>query len=192
VVLASEIGVVDLPEDDIVGRGRLTPGRMFLVDTESERIISDTEIKNQLATQHPYADWVADSSKRLEDLPTRVHVRHPQSSVRRRQRTFGYTEEELRLLISPMAETGVEPLGAMGTDTAIAGLSTRPRLLFDYFHQNFAQVTNPPLDSIREHIVTSMSAGLGREGNLLEHSRPDSAHIMISRPVIDNDELAAI
>ncbi|MCM1012510.1 MULTISPECIES: glutamate synthase large subunit [unclassified Brevibacterium] len=192
VVLASEIGVVDLPEADIVGRGRLTPGRMFLVDTESERIISDTEIKNQLATQHPYAEWVADSSKRLEDLPTRVHVLHPQASVRRRQRTFGYTEEELRLLITPMAETGAEPLGAMGTDTAIAGLSTRPRLLFDYFHQNFAQVTNPPLDSIREHIVTSMAAGLGREGNLLEHSRPDSAHIMISRPVIDNDELAAI
>ena len=192
VVLASEIGVVDLDESAVIARGRLTPGRMFLVDTETERIISDTEIKNQLATEHPYQDWVKRSSKRLEELPTRVHVTHPQASVRRRQRTFGYTEEELRVLISPMAETGAEPLGAMGTDTAIAGLSTRPRLLFDYFHQNFAQVTNPPLDSIREQIVTSMAAGIGREGNLLEHDRPDSAHIMLDRPVIDNDELAAI
>jgi glutamate synthase (NADPH/NADH) large chain len=192
VVLASEIGVVDLPEESVIARGRLTPGRMFLVDTETERIISDTEIKNQLSTQHPYEEWVKQSSKRLEELPTRVHVTHPQASVRRRQRTFGYTEEELRVLISPMAETGAEPLGAMGTDTAIAGLSTRPRLLFDYFHQNFAQVTNPPLDSIREHIVTSMAAGLGREGNLLNHDHPDSAHIVLRRPVIDNDELAAI
>ncbi|WP_209373148.1 glutamate synthase large subunit [Brevibacterium renqingii] len=192
VVLASEVGVVDVDEAEIVARGRLTPGRMFLVDTETERIISDTEIKNRLSAQHPYADWVKQSSKRLEELPTRVHVSHPQASVRRRQRTFGYTEEELRLLIAPMAETGAEPLGAMGTDTAIAGLSARPRLLFDYFHQNFAQVTNPPLDSLREHIVTSMAAGLGREGNLLEHGRTDSAHIILDRPVIDNDELAAI
>ncbi|MGO2860020.1 MAG: glutamate synthase large subunit [Brevibacterium sp.] len=192
VVLASEIGVVDLDESEVIGRGRLTPGRMFLVDTESERIISDTEIKNTLATQHPYEEWLEESSKRLDQLPARVHVSHPPASVRRRQRTFGYTEEELRVLIAPMAEAGAEPLGAMGTDTAIAGLSTRPRLLFDYFHQNFAQVTNPPLDSIREHIVTSMSAGLGREGNLLEHDRPDSAHIIIDRPVIDNDDLAAI
>jgi glutamate synthase (NADPH/NADH) large chain len=192
VVLASEVGVVDLPESEVVARGRLTPGRMFLVDTESERIISDTEIKNQLATDHPYSDWVDSCSKRLKDLPTRVHVTHPQSSVRRRQRTFGYTEEELRILISPMAETGAEPLGAMGTDTAIAALSQRPRLLFDYFHQNFAQVTNPPLDSIREDIVTSMAAGIGREGNLLEFSKPDSAHILLDQPVIDNDELTAI
>lgn len=192
VVLASEIGVVDLPEADIVARGRLTPGRMFLVDTESERIISDTEIKNQLATEHPYEDWVKSCSRRLADLPTRIHVTHPQSSVRRRQRTFGYTEEELRILISPMAETGAEPLGAMGTDTAIAALSQRPRLLFDYFHQNFAQVTNPPLDSIREDIVTSMSSGIGREGNLLQYSQPDSAHILLDQPVINNDELTAI
>ncbi|MDN6374237.1 MAG: glutamate synthase subunit alpha, partial [Brevibacterium aurantiacum] len=192
VVLASEIGVVDLPEAEIVSRGRLTPGRMFLVDIESERIISDTEIKNQLATQHPYEEWVADCSKRLDELPTRVHVTHPQASVRRRQRTFGYTEEELRVLIAPMAETGAEPLGAMGTDTAVAALSQRPRLLFDYFHQNFAQVTNPPLDSIREDIVTSMSSGIGREGNLLEFSQPDSAHILLDQPVIDNDELTAI
>src|SRR5699024_6784301 len=109
-----------------------------------------------------------------------------------RQRTFGYTEEELRVLISPMAETGAEPLGAMGTDTAIAGLSTRPRLLFDYFHQSFAQVTNPPLDSTRAQVVPSRARGIGRGGNLLEHDRPDSAHIMLDRPVIDNDELAAI
>src|SRR5699024_752589 len=220
VVLASEIGVVDIDESAVIARGRLTPGRMFLVDTETERSISDTEIKNQLATQHPHQAWGKGSSKRLgelptrvhgpappgparrrpstrratrrEELPPRVHATHPQAAVRRRQRTFGYTEEELRVLISPMAETGAEPLGAMGTDTAIAGLSTRPRLLFDYFHQNFAQVTNPPLDSIREQIVTSMAAGIGREGNLLEHDRPDSAHIMLDRPVIDNDELAAI
>ncbi|WP_309130161.1 glutamate synthase large subunit [Brevibacterium sp.] len=192
VVLASESGVVDLDESRIVARGRLTPGRMFLVDTVEERIVSDTEIKNQLAAEHPYDDWVAQSSKRLGELPTRVHITHPQSSVRRRQQTFGYTEEELRLLISPMAETGAEPLGAMGTDTAIAALSNRPRLLFDYFSQNFAQVTNPPLDSIRESVVTSMAAAIGREGNLLESSRPDSMHILLDRPVIDNDELAAI
>src|SRR5699024_4204093 len=137
---------------------------MFLVDTETERIISDTEIKNQLATQDPCQDWVKRSSKRLEELPTRVHVTHPQASVRRRQRTFGYTAEELRVLISPLAAAGAGPVGAMGDGPAIAGLSTRPRLLFDYFHQHFAQVTNPPLDSIREQIVTSMAAGIGREG----------------------------
>jgi glutamate synthase (NADPH/NADH) large chain len=192
VVLASEAGVVDLPEAEITARGRLTPGRMFLVDVEAGRIISDTEIKNRLATEHPYRDWVSECSTHLAELPTRVHVSHPQSSVRRRQRTFGYTEEELRVLIAPMAETGAEPLGAMGSDTAIAALSTRPRLLFDHFHQNFAQVTNPPLDSIREDIVTSMSAGIGREGNLLCSTRPDSTHILLERPVIDNDELTAI
>ena len=192
VVLASESGVVDLPEAEVTARGRLTPGRMFLVDVEAGRIISDTEIKNSLATEHPYREWVEASATRLAELPTRVHVSHPSSSVRRRQRTFGYTEEELRVLIAPMAETGAEPLGAMGSDTAIAALSTRPRLLFDHFHQNFAQVTNPPLDSIREDIVTSMAAGIGREGNLLCSTQPDSAHILLERPVIDNDELTAI
>lgn len=190
VVLASEVGVVDLPPERIVKRGRLKPGRMFLIDTAAERIISDTEIKSRLASAEPYAGWLEAGTVAMGNLPDREHIVHPQSSVARRQRTFGYTDEDLRLLIGPMAQTAAEPLGAMGSDTPIAALADRPRLLFDYFAQSFAQVTNPPLDAIREQLVTSLFSAAGGEANLLAPG-PDSARqVLLPYPVINNDELA--
>ena len=192
VVLASETGVIDIDPSTVIERGRLAPGRMFLVDTVAERIVSDTEIKAELAAGHPYADWLAAHTVRLEDLPDREHIIHPRASVARRQRAFGYTEEELRVLIGPMAETASEPIGAMGTDTPIAAYAERPRLLFDYFSQNFAQVTNPPLDAIREHLVTSLSMGAGGEGNLLDDGPANAHQVLLPHPVINNDELAKL
>ncbi|MCW2812773.1 MAG: glutamate synthase large subunit, partial [Nocardioides sp.] len=155
VVLASEVGVLDIDPATVVRKGRLKPGRMFLVDAGEHRIIEDEEIKDKLATQHPYDEWLHAGLIKLEDLADREHVVHTHASVTRRQQVFGYTEEEKRILLSAMAKTGYEPIGSMGTDTPIAALSKRPRLLFDYFNQLFAQVTNPPLDAIREELVTS-------------------------------------
>src|SRR5213593_1125262 len=140
---------------------------MFLVDTDHGRIVDDEEIKRELAGQYPYDEWLHAGLLHLADLPEREHIVHTRSSVTRRQQTFGYTEEELRLLLAPMARSGAEPIGSMGTDTPVAVLSDRPRLLFDYFTQLFAQVTNPPLDAIREELVTSLSSSLGPEANLL-------------------------
>ncbi|MEO6942890.1 MAG: glutamate synthase large subunit [Terrimesophilobacter sp.] len=192
VVLASEIGVLEIEASRVVRKGRLRPGKMFLVDTESGRLIEDDEIKQSLAAQKPWAEWLREGRINLRDLPEREHIVHTPASVVRRQRTFGYTEEEVRILISPMAQNGVEPIGAMGTDTPIAVLAERPRLLFDYFTQQFAQVTNPPLDSIREEVVTSMMLGLGPERNLLEATPEHAYQIILDFPVIDNDELAKI
>ncbi|WIE53273.1 glutamate synthase large subunit [Curtobacterium sp. MCBD17_003] len=192
VVLASETGVIDVPAERVVRKGRLRPGRMFLVDTEAGRIIEDDEVKRELAASGPWAAWLAAGRINLEDLPDREHVVHTPASVTRRQRAFGYTEEEVRILLRPMAQTGAEPLGAMGSDTPIAVLSERPRLLFDYFTQQFAQVTNPPLDSIRESVVTSMGLGLGPERNLLDATPEHAKQIVLDFPVIDNDQLAKI
>ncbi len=192
VVLASEVGVLALEPSSIVRKGRLQPGRMFLVDTEHGRIVDDEEIKSELAAAAPYDDWLHAGLMRLEDLPDREHVVHTHASVTRRQRTFGYTEEELRLLLAPMARSGAEPIGSMGTDTPIAVLSTRPRLLFDYFTQLFAQVTNPPLDAIREELVTSLGTVMGPEHNLLTATPAHCRQVELPFPVIDNDELAKI
>ncbi|CAN5353476.1 glutamate synthase large subunit [soil metagenome] len=192
VVLASEIGVLDFAPDRVVRKGRLRPGKMFLVDTAEGRIVEDDEIKAELAASEPWQDWLDAGRIHLADLPEREHITHTPASVVRRQRTFGYTEEEVRILVSPMAQNGAEPLGAMGSDTPIAVLSERPRLLFDYFTQQFAQVTNPPLDSIREEVVTSMSLGLGPERNLLAASPEHARQIVLDFPVIDNDELAKV
>ncbi|QEE61249.1 glutamate synthase large subunit [Salinibacterium sp. dk2585] len=192
VVLASEIGVLDVEPSRVVRKGRLRPGRMFLVDTEAGRLIEDDEIKGQLAAAQPWQEWLDSGRINLRDLPEREHIVHTPASVTRRQRTFGYTEEEVRILIGPMAASGAEPIGAMGSDTPIAVLSERPRLLFDYFTQQFAQVTNPPLDSIREEVVTSMRCGLGPERNLLAATPEHAYQITLDFPVIDNDELAKI
>lgn len=192
VVLASEVGVLDIEPSKIVRKGRLQPGRMFLVDIAQGRIIEDREIKDSLASAVPYGDWLAEGVVRLADLPSREHIIYPHSSVIRRQRAFGYTEEELRIIIAPMAKNGAEPLGSMGTDSPIAALSDKPRLLFDYFAQLFAQVTNPPLDAIREEMVTSLSQTIGAESNLLSPSADSCRQISLDFPVIDNDELAKI
>lgn len=192
VVLASEIGVLPIAPERVVRKGRLRPGRMFLVDTQAGRLIEDEEIKSELASAAPWQSWLDEGLINLESLPEREHIVYPIPSVIRRQRTFGYTEEELRILIAPMARTGKEPIGAMGSDTPIAVLSVRPRLLFDYFVQQFAQVTNPPLDSIREEIVTSLATAVGPQPNLLEDG-PEHAHqVLLPFPVINNDDLAKI
>jgi glutamate synthase (NADPH/NADH) large chain len=192
VIMASEVGVLDLPPEDILIKERLHPGRIFLVDTARGRIVQDEEIKRELAGAQPYAEWLAHLVD-IEDLPAAPHLPPPShETVRRRQQLFGYTDEDLRVLLSPMAAGGEEPLGSMGTDTALAALSDRPRLLYDYFTQLFAQVTNPPLDAIREELVTSMASTIGPEGNLLD-PRPESCRqITITHPVIDNDQLAKL
>jgi len=192
VVLASEIGVADIEPSKIVRKGRLQPGKMFLVDTLAGRIIEDDEIKAEIAAAEPWDKWLGDNRIHLRDLPEREHIAHTSSSVNRRQRTFGYTEEELKILLKPMALAGAEPLGSMGSDTPIAAISDRPRLLFDYFVQQFAQVTNPPLDAIREEVVTSLSTGIGPERNLLS-AGPSHAHqVILDFPALSNDELAKI
>ncbi|MFD3515133.1 glutamate synthase large subunit [Streptomyces sp. NPDC058657] len=192
VVLSSEVGVLDIDPAKIVRKGRLQPGRMFLVDTAEHRIVEDDEIKASLAAENPYEQWLETGEIELEDLPEREHIVHTHASVTRRQQTFGYTEEELRIILAPMARTGGEPLGSMGTDSPIAALSERPRLLFDYFTQLFAQVTNPPLDAIREELVTSLRSSLGPQGNLLEPTAASCRSVTLPFPVIDNDELAKL
>jgi len=192
VVCASEAGVLDIDPASIVAKGRLEPGLFFLVDTGQGRIVADVEVMAQLAAQRPYAQWVQENAVHLSQLPDREHVAHSAASVRRRQRAFGYTEEELKILLAPMASAGAEPLGAMGSDTPVAVLSKRPRLLFDYFTQMFAQVTNPPLDAIREELVTSIGGAIGPEPNLLVDGPEHARKIMLPFPVIDNDQLAKI
>src|SRR3954471_12538812 len=192
VVLASEVGVLDVDPARVVRKGRLQPGRMFLVDTDHGRIVDDEEIKRELAGQHPYDEWLHAGRIHLADLPEREHILHTAPSVPRRQQTFGYTEEELRLLVAPMARAGAEPIGSMGTDTPIAVLSSRPRLLFEYFTQLFAQVTNPPLDAIREELVTSLATFIGPEFNALAATPAHCRQLILDFPVLHNDELAKI
>ncbi|MFM7542508.1 MAG: glutamate synthase large subunit [Actinomycetales bacterium] len=192
VVLASEVGVLDIAPERVIRKGRLQPGKMFLVDLDAGRVIEDDEIKEELANAAPYSEWLTAGIVKLEDIPTREHIFYPHSSVLRRQRAFGYTEEELRLIITPMARSGAEPIGSMGTDTPVAVLSEKPRLLFDYFSQIFAQVTNPPLDAIREELVTSLAGSIGPEHNLLDPGPASCRQITLDFPVIDNDQLAKI
>ncbi|KRF34311.1 glutamate synthase large subunit [Nocardioides sp. Soil805] len=192
VVLASEVGVLDIDPATVVRKGRLQPGRMFLVDTDEHRIIEDEEIKSELAAEHPYDEWLHAGLIHLADVTEREHIVHTHASVTRRQQIFGYTEEELRVLLTPMANTGAETLGSMGTDTPIAALSDKPRLLFDYFAQLFAQVTNPPLDAIREELVTSLSGTIGPEANLLQPTPASCRQVVLPFPVISNDDLAKI
>ena len=192
VVMASEVGVIDIDQSRVLKKGRLQPGRMFLIDTAQGRIVDDEEIKQQLAAAERYQEWLDEGLISFDDLPEREHVVHSHSSVLRRQQVFGYTHEELKIILAPMAKTGAEPIGSMGTDTPIAVLSDRPRLLFDYFQQLFAQVTNPPLDAIREEVVTSVGSTIGPEGNLLEPGPGSCRQLVLPFPIIDNDELARI
>jgi glutamate synthase (ferredoxin) len=193
VIMASEVGVLDIPSENVLIKERLHPGRIFLVDTEQGRIIDDDEIKGDLAQENPYREWIAQKLIHLSDLPATPVLEQPdQETVLTRQRAFGYTEEDLRILIAPMAQNGTEPIGSMGTDTALAVLSDRPRLLYDYFKQLFAQVTNPPLDAIREELVTDMGSTLGAEGNLLAPTAESCHHIKVDYPVITNAELATL
>jgi glutamate synthase (NADPH/NADH) large chain len=192
VVMASEVGVLDIDPAKVVRKGRLQPGRMFLVDTSQGRIVEDEEIKHALAAEHPYAEWLHAGLVHLDDLPPRFYLTPTHSSLVTQQRTFGYTTEELKVLLAPMAKTGAEAIGSMGTDTPLAVLSDRPRLLYDYFKQLFAQVTNPPLDAIREELVTSMQNTLGPEGNLLEATPASCRRIVLPHVILDNDDLAKL
>ncbi len=192
VVMASEVGVIDVDPADVVRKGRLQPGRMFLIDMAQGRIIDDDEVKRSLAEAQPYQQWLDEGMVKLAELPDREHVVFSHQSVLRRQQVFGYTHEELKTIIAPMARLGIEPIGSMGTDTPIAVLSERPRLLFDYFQQLFAQVTNPPLDAIREEVVTSVGSTVGPEANLLAPGPESCRQLILPFPIIDNDELAKI
>lgn len=192
VVMASESGVLDIDPAKVVRRMRLQPGWMFLVDTAEGRIVADEEVKAELAAELPYRQWLASGLIPLDELPQGDYMRMPHHRVVLRQLVFGYTSEELNLLVAPMARTGAEALGSMGTDTPVAVLSGRPRKLFDYFQQMFAQVTNPPLDAIREEVVTSLENVIGPEGNLLAPDEMSCRQIVLSQPILRNHELAKL
>jgi glutamate synthase (NADPH) large chain len=190
VVMASEVGVLDIPPENILEKGRLQPGRMFLVDTSQGRIIGDDEIKREMAAAAPYGAWIKENMVAIGDLPKPATVIPPdRETVLRRQETFGYTTEDLKVLVAPMASDGVEPTGSMGTDTPLAVLSNRPQLLYNYFKQLFAQVTNPPVDAIREEIIMAVDTSIGPEGNLLEPTPASARQIKLPTPVLRNEEL---
>ena len=192
VIMASEVGVLDVPPENVLLKERLHPGRIFLVDTARGRIVDDEEIKAELAAEHPYADWLRENLVRLEELPAHSLPEPDHETVVTRQIAFGYTHEDLRILLAPMAKNGEEAIGSMGTDTALAVLSNRPRPLYDYFKQLFAQVTNPPLDQIREELVTSMESTVGPERNLLKPEPESCRQIVLKDPILSNEELAKL
>ena len=193
VVMASEVGVLDIPPENIEIKERLHPGRIFLVDTEQGRIIDDNELKQQYIDEYPFADWLEENYVRIDSLPDLAGVEAPDSgSLLQSQQAFGYTHEDIRIILQPMAQNGIEPTGSMGTDAALAVLSDRPRLLYDYFKQLFAQVTNPPLDGIREELVTQVSTPIGPERNLLEATAESCRQLQIASPLLDKRDLARI
>ena len=192
VIMASEVGVVDVPTSEVVEKGRLQPGRMFLIDTNEGRIIRDDEIKAGLASARPYRQWLERNLVHLDDLPPRERTTLDEGTLIQRQQTFGYTHEALKLLVAPMARDAKGAIGSMGTDTPVAVLSDRPRPLYDYFQQLFAQVTNPPLDAIREELITAVCTTVGAEGNLLD-PRPESCRqVHLPHPVLTEDQMAAL
>ena len=193
VIMASEAGVLPIAPERVEQKGRLQPGRMFLVDTREGRIIADEEIKNGIARQHPYRKWLEENHVLLSSLPEPPHEFLPEhDTILKRQQAFGYTFEDQRVILGPMARDGVQPLGSMGTDTPLAVLSDRPVLLYNYFKQLFAQVTNPPIDPIREEIVTATVTMLGSEGNLLDPTPVSCRMIKLDSPIITNSELEQI
>ena len=193
VIMASEAGVLEVPPEKVVLKGRLQPGRMFIIDTEEGRIVADEEIKNRIAGEQPYRQWLDQHLIRMADLPEPPHLPEPDhATVLQRQQAFGYTFEDLRLLMLPMARDGVEAVGSMGTDTPLAILSDKPQSLFNYFKQLFAQVTNPPIDCIREEIVTSTETTIGSEKNLLQ-AQPESCHLIeLKSPILTNEDMAKL
>jgi len=190
VVMASEAGVLDVPAEQVKTKGRLQPGKMFLVDTVEGRIISDQEIKQKLASRRPYAEWLKQNQITIDQLPEPTRMHYPDAeTLLRRQRAFGYSDEDLRMILTPMASKGEEPVGSMGTDTPLACLSDKPQSLFNYFKQLFAQVTNPPIDPIREEMVMSLISYIGSERNILEEA-PESCHMLkLAHPLLTNREL---
>jgi len=193
VVLASETGVLDLDPARVNEKGRLQPGRMFLVDLDEHRRVTDEEIKQRMSERKPYGEWLSDNMRRLAELPEadRDAVPAPAEgdALRTRQQLFGYTREDLKLMMQPMGADGKDPTGSMGDDTPLAVLSDRSRMLYDYFKQLFAQVTNPPLDSIREELVTSLYTHLGSEEDWFEETPAHCRQLRVDQPIIGSDDL---
>lgn len=190
VIMASEVGVLDVPPERVLHKGRLQPGRMFLVDTHEKRIIADEELKLRISTEHPYRLWLNENLVSLEDLPEAPPVSKPNHEMLiQRQQAFGYTFEDLRIIMIPMARDGVDPVGSMGNDTPIAVLSDRPQLVYNYFKQLFAQVTNPPIDAIREELITATETTIGPEKNLLKPEPESCRQIKLKTPILTNEEL---
>ncbi|HEY3189547.1 MAG TPA: glutamate synthase central domain-containing protein, partial [Solirubrobacteraceae bacterium] len=189
VILGSEAGMLGIRPENVLRLGRLAPGKLFLVDLEEGRIVEDSEIKRRVATQRPYADWYRQNVVHFDDLEPGQPTLTPVLPTRARQLAFGYTQEDLRVLHAPMAKAGEEPIGSMGNDAALAVLSDRQPPLFNYFKQLFAQVTNPPIDSIREAIVMSVSASVGSERNLLAETREHARQLVIDNPILHDHEL---
>jgi len=194
VVLASEMGVLPIPDEKIVESWRLQPGRMLLIDLEKGRIVSDEEIKSELAAAHPYAEWVKNTQIVLEDLkPVIPRASRSDVSLLDRQQAFGYSQEDLKLLMAPMAVTGQEAVGSMGTDTPLSALSDKPKSLYSYFKQNFAQVTNPPIDPIREEAVMSLVSFIGPRPNLLDmEGASRKKRLEVRQPILTNGDLEKI
>jgi len=191
-VLASETGVLPIDPANVLEKGRLQPGKMFLVDTAQKRIIPDDEIRASFVKRQPYRQWLKEQQVRLEDLPRHEAQPFDFKSLLTRQQAFGYTLEDLRILLTPMATNGEEPIGSMGNDTPLAILSQRPQLLYNYFKQLFAQVTNPPLDAIREEIVTSMVTTLGAEQDLFQETAAHCHQLRLRQPILTNADLESI
>ena len=193
VIMASEVGVLDVPADRVLQKGRLQPGRMFLIDTEEGRIVADTELKQKIATEQPYQEWLDRNLVRLKDVPDPGILPEPKhETILQRQLAFGYTFEDLRILMLPMARDGTEAVGSMGTDTPLAVLSNKSQSLFNYFKQLFAQVTNPPIDCIREEIIMSTETAIGSERNLLKPGPEHALLIELKSPILTNEEFAKL
>jgi len=195
VIMASESGVLPIAEDRIVRKWRLQPGRMLLIDLDEGRIVEDGEIKSRLASEHPYGEWLRETQFKLEDLPPPIRTEaaeRPEFDLEQAHKAFGYTEEDLKFFLGPMAASGDDPVGSMGTDTPIAALSDHPKLLYDYFKQNFAQVTNPPIDPIREAMVMSLVSMIGPRPNLLGHHAGTHKRLEVSQPILTDEDLCKI
>src|SRR6185369_9924817 len=197
VILASECGVLPVPEEKIVRKWRLQPGKMLLIDLEEGRIIGDDEIKKQLAGEHPYDAWLKETQWKLEELPDAPETAVPAlpndpTARLDHQQAFGYTQEDIQFFLEPMARDADDPVGSMGTDTPIAAFSTKPKLLFNYFKQNFAQVTNPPIDPIREELVMSLISMIGPRPNLLGHEAGSHYRLEVAQPILTDGDLKKI
>ncbi len=192
VVLASETGVLQEPPENVLRKGRLQPGKLFLVDLDEGRIVDDEEVKRAVATRKPYAEWHEREVVRLADLPERLPQAPPSEPLRRRQLAFGYSQEDMKVILAPLARNAEEAIGSMGNDSPIAVLSDRRPLIYSYFKQLFAQVTNPPIDSIREAVVMSVQASVGSERNLLDETPEHARQLVIDNPILADSELESL
>ena len=191
-IMASEVGVVEVDPARVIKKGRLQPGRIFLIDLNEGRMIPDDELKNGLAAANPYQEWVAQNRIELDEIPKQSGLGIDSANLTQRMQAFGYTQETMQFMLEPMLRELRDPLGSMGNDAALAVMSEKPRMLYDYFKQRFAQVTNPPIDSIREEVIMALECYIGPERNLLESTPEHAQRLRLPHPIISNDELAAL